>query len=133
MRGMAYKNPKDQKRAARKHYLENKALYVKRAKVGKKKSIARNREFLLQYLLRHPCIDCREDNPIVLEFDHKKELIKLGNLSNMMMNGVSINKLQLELEKCDVRCANCHRIKTAKEEDWWIYRAAKEPGSSPVS
>ncbi len=130
---MAYTNKEDQKKAARRHYLANKTVYIERARLGKIKSIARNRRFLYEYLLIHSCVDCRETNPIVLEFDHDKSKEKEDNISNMMCNGVSLSKLQLELDKCEVRCANCHRIKTAREENWWINRAVEESGSNPVS
>lgn len=115
---MAYKNPEDQKKAAREHYSKNKNLYIERAKIGKIKSLKRNREFVLNYLRKHPCVDGEEANPVVLEFDHRKSEEKLGNVADLAINGVSLSNLVSEMEKCDVRCANCHRIKTAKEEGW---------------
>jgi hypothetical protein len=30
-----------------------------------------------------------------------------------------LNQVKNEIEKCDVRCANCHRRKTAKDFNWY--------------
>jgi hypothetical protein len=65
----------------------------------------------LEYLKAHPCVDCGETNPVVLEFDHvrgKKEF----NISKASAKNIGICRLQGEVAKCDVRCANCHRKKT---------------------
>lgn len=122
---MAYKNNDDQKDYARKHYLANKKLYLKRAKAGKKKSIYRNREYVFDILKNSACVDCGEDNPVVLEFDHDKSQRKRGAISNLISHAVSIKVLKTEISKCMIRCANCHRIKTAQEENWWIYTRVK--------
>jgi hypothetical protein len=55
------------------------------------------------------CIDCGISDWRVLEFDHvrgKKE----GNIGSMKTS--SITTIKEEIRKCEVRCANCHRIKT---------------------
>ena len=56
------------------------------------------------YLKKHPCVDCGEKNPIVLEFDHLRD--KLIEVSRLVQY-TSINKVQSEIEKCEIRCANC--------------------------
>jgi len=87
------------------------------------KARKRNKEFRLviqkyiwNYLLNHPCVDCAERDPIVLEFDHIK--VKLMAVSKLISHG-SINNIKLEIEKCEVRCANCHRRKTALQYSWY--------------
>jgi hypothetical protein len=106
----------------RKEY--DKVYHKKRWKSGKKKEQQEvrqniNREFIFRFLLRNPCVDCGENDPVVLEFDHLKDKIK--NVSEMARH-FSIDKLREEIEKCEVRCANCHRRKTAYDFNWWITR-----------
>lgn len=77
-----------------------------------------NREFVWNYLLAHPCVDCGEGDPIVLEFDHvsgKKEF----SVGNAVYRGRSLTSIQEEIGKCVVRCCNCHKRKTAKQFDHW--------------
>lgn len=78
-----------------------------------------NRKLLYQYLSNNSCTDCGEDNPIVLEFDHKDPSVKEYNISNMM--GYSWSKIQLEIDKCEVVCANCHRKRTAIQQNWYSW------------
>lgn len=75
------------------------------------------RQHIWDYLKSHPCIDCGETDPIVLEFDHRSD--KVMAVSHMITAGLSIEKIDLEIAKCDIRCAHCHRRKTAKELGWY--------------
>lgn len=70
------------------------------------------RTFLLAYLHRHGCIDCGEKDPIVLDFDHVRGT-KQYNVSMMSGSGYSLGKIMEEISKCEVRCSNCHRKRTA--------------------
>ena len=74
--------------------------------------------FVRAYLLEHPCTDCGERDPVVLEFDHVRG-VKAGNVSTMMREPVTLKRLQEEIAKCDVRCANCHRRRTARTLGWY--------------
>ncbi len=59
------------------------------------------------------CIDCGYDiNPRALEFDHVTG-VKLFNMAKAAR--MSWDRIFAELEKCVVRCANCHAVKTAGE------------------
>ena len=77
----------------------------------------RNAQHLWDYLLGHPCVDCGEADPVVLEFDHVRGE-KVSALSNMARSYYSIAALDAEIAKCEVRCANCHKRKTAREQGW---------------
>ena len=63
------------------------------------------------YLCEHPCVDCGEDDPVVLEFDHLRD--KVDNISKMASLKRPWSVILEEIEKCEVVCANCHRRRTA--------------------
>lgn len=88
--------------------------------------VFRNSCFIYNYLLEHPCVDCGESNPIVLEFDHDKNNKKEKDISRLISSKCSLDKIVKEIEKCSVRCANCHRIKTMKEGNHIRYRLCNE-------
>ena len=74
-----------------------------------------NREWLYNYLLEHPCVDCGEEDPVVLEFDH----IEQKNISiSKAVNQWSLKRIKEEIEHCEVRCANCHKRATALDQNW---------------
>lgn len=65
------------------------------------------RHFVFSYLGSHPCVDCGESDPMVLTFDHVHGNKKM-NVSQMVNQGYSIDAIKSEIDKCVVRCANCH-------------------------
>ncbi len=71
---------------------------------------AENRRRIIEYLATHPCVDCGETDIIVLEFDHLGD--KVANVSTYANGGRTWPRIEAEIEKCEVRCANCHRRKT---------------------
>ena len=75
------------------------------------------RSRLLEYFKQHPC-KCGESRPAALDFDHVRG-VKGDNVSNMV-NRCSWERIVEEIAKCEVRCANCHRAKTAKERGWYL-------------
>ena len=88
-------------------------------KKRKKKTKIRNLRYVFEYFKTHPCVDCGETNPVVLEFDHKNPNNKTIEVSKLIMGVAGLDTLQTEMDKCDVRCANCHRVKTSKQYDWY--------------
>jgi L-lysine 2,3-aminomutase len=75
---------------------------------------------VLDYLREHPCLDCGETDPVVLEFDHVRG-IKKSAVADLIRRNYSWSVVAEEIEKCEVRCANCHRLKTARDHNYWIY------------
>lgn len=64
------------------HYSANKARYVQQAR-ERKQALARERTaWLLTYFESHPCADCSETDPVVLEFDHRRD--KQFNIGNAL-------------------------------------------------
>jgi len=72
-------------------------------------------KYIAEYLRQHPCVDCGEDDIVVLEFDHVRGK-KRGAIS--VLKRYSLKAVKEEIEKCEVRCANCHRRKTAMQFNW---------------
>lgn len=70
------------------------------------------REKLLAFLSTKLCLDCGEKDPVVLDFDHIDSSTKFKSISRMLSGHYSWNSLMKEIEKCEIRCANCHRRKT---------------------
>ena len=86
----------------------------------------RNQKFVWDYLEAHPCVDCGESDPVVLQFDHKDPSKKSFGIGNR--ESVSLSKLQEEIDKCDVRCANCHTRRTAVQFNWHKWRSPLNKG-----
>jgi hypothetical protein len=74
-------------------------------------TLERSRAHVLAFLKEHPCVDCGEDDLRVLEFDHVRG-VKLAAVTKLMYQKRPLAILQVEIAKCEVRCANCHRKKT---------------------
>ena len=107
-----------EKRKNKEHYLKYKVEYLERVDKRKKEKTKENREKLLEYFKEHHCVKCGENNPIVLDFDHRDEKEKKYGISNMITSYNWVTILT-EIQKCDVLCANCHRIKTSQQFGWW--------------
>jgi len=72
----------------------------------------RNRRFVNAYKFAVGCCDCSERDPIVLDFDHVRGA-KRHRVSTMVALGWSLLTIVREIEKCEARCANCHRRRHA--------------------
>jgi len=77
----------------------------------------KNRQLAWNYLKAQPCVDCGESDPVVLQFDHFKD--KKYQLANLVGSNRSWQVILKEIEKCEVRCANCHYRKTAREKGYY--------------
>jgi len=104
-------NKDKQKIWASEHYQRNKQKMIEKASINNKITFQRNSKYVNDYLLSHPCVDCGNNNTIVLEFDHIKDDKKF-NISDIRKRAYSLKTIQDEISKCEVRCANCHRIVT---------------------
>ncbi len=98
---------KDKQRAAiRKHYYANKQTYIDKA-YKKRQAV---RDWVNNIKTITPCTDCGVKYPYyVMDFDHltdKKVLI------SKVINSGSWKQTKDEIEKCELVCSNCHRIRT---------------------
>lgn len=56
------------------------------------------------------CLDCGKSFPnCCYDFDHRDPIIKSFNISENMSK--SLIELEIEADKCDLLCSNCHRIR----------------------
>lgn len=62
-----------------------------------------------------PCVDCGIKYPsYVMDFDHIDATTKVTNICNLKRHRVAFVKIEAEIAKCEVVCANCHRERTNK-------------------
>lgn len=60
-----------------------------------------------------PCSDCGNCFEVCcMDFDHREGTTKAYNLGSMFAHHYSKELIQTELDKCDLVCSNCHRIRT---------------------
>ena len=87
--------------------------------------IKRRRELLDRYKTRKGCVDCGYNaNPYALCWDHIDPALKI--MTPHRMASYSIKNIFAEARKCEVRCANCHQIRTVKEKHYLERKALGE-------
>src|SRR5215469_13548519 len=99
---------------SREHYRKNARKHNQRRLANQRRYRVRNRRLMDQHLAERACIDCGEDDPIVLEFDHVRGP-KLADVSTLVSRAFPWKRIREEMEKCEVRCANCHRRRTSSQ------------------
>lgn len=97
-------------------YREHRPQYVANVIVNTDRYRERNQRFVVEYLKEHPCVDCGETDPLVLEFDHVRG--KERNVSQLKWSSAPTWRIMGEIERCDVRCVNCHMRRTATQSGW---------------
>lgn len=88
-------NPSRKEKA--RQYIERGKAIIARAKIGKS-------------------CECGEDNPAILEFHHIDPSQKLGAVGERV-RGWSESRILAEIDKCVLRCVNCHRVHEWKNRD----------------
>lgn len=108
---MPYRDIEDRRAASRRHYESHVDLVKARAAEYRTRKRQGDRDFVNQAKSR-PCTDCgNEYPPYVMQFDHVgtgKEF----NISQAAGRGYGRQKIQAEIDKCEVVCANCHAVRT---------------------
>ena len=104
---MAYKDPEKQKAYQARWYQEQRDK-VRRSVRDRRRN---TRKWVEQYKTDHPtCNMCGLDYPPhILDFDHLPEYKKFRDIGKMAKDGFAIEKIEKEIEKCQLLCANCHR------------------------
>jgi hypothetical protein len=104
---------------SREWYVHNRLVHMARVRDRNKRVRAEHQERLAEYLLDHPCVDCGEADLRVLELDHDDPAEKVANVGRLVTLSLPWSTVLAEIEKCSVRCANCHRRRTAEAFGWW--------------
>ncbi len=101
------------KNRGRNYYHQNHDKQLKLALIRKEKYRTERRIWLAR-LKDKPCCDCGiKYPPHVMDFDHRDSDIKIGSISWLAFHDTAnLEKIILEIEKCDLVCANCHRMRT---------------------
>lgn len=112
------------KEYSRKHYEANIEVYKAKSAASNRKLRLRNREYIKNIKESNPCMDCGKKYPFyVMHFDHIYD--KNGSVSDLSRASSSIERIQKEIDNCELVCANCHAERTysrAYDEDTseWI-------------
>lgn len=96
------------------HYKKDIEAYKKRNKAHNARSRAEFRLWMVE-LKSKPCTDCKETyHPCQMDFDHvrgEKEF-EIGQAACL-----SRERVEQEIQKCELVCANCHRLRTYKRNN----------------
>ena len=101
---------RDQQAANAVYYRRNRAFESRRVRI---------RQDATRDLLRErrsvPCLDCGGVfEPHQMDFDHRDPEAKSFRLTSGSAMLASAKRLEAEIRKCDVVCANCHRVRTMR-------------------
>jgi hypothetical protein len=90
-----------------------KPCFIARHRDGVRKRSKELRDYIQSIKLERGCTDCGyRSHPAALEFDHLPGFVKEYRLATMSA-GSTKAKIDAEIAKCEVVCANCHRVRTA--------------------
>ncbi|OGM63491.1 hypothetical protein A3A52_05085 [Candidatus Woesebacteria bacterium RIFCSPLOWO2_01_FULL_39_14] len=96
----------------RKYYTENRDRQLPLANIRRRRYYREKRDFIINAKNR-PCADCGNKLPsYVMDFDHRDGGDKIVDIARAVTANWSLNKIKAEIEKCDIVCANCHRMRT---------------------
>lgn len=105
-----------QQEAWNRWYQANKAKHHERVRATEKKRRDKVRQLVREYKGDRGCSRCPEHRPACLDFHHVGD-DKEFNVADALRNGYGIPRIMAEIAKCEVICANCHRVQHANAED----------------
>lgn len=100
-----------QRGLTKKHYQGNKQYYIDKASVSNDSANAKRKAYVDKLKAETPCMDCGNNfPPVAMDFDHRDGTEKYKNVSQLLK--YSWKKMLEEIQKCDIVCSNCHRVRT---------------------
>lgn len=112
--GQLYEHCKScSKKRGRDYYYKTREHQLGLVKLRVRKYVQERLEFLAK-AKNKPCAECKSCYPPwVMDFDHLDSSTKLGDISHMFLRRMwNIKRVEEEISKCEVVCANCHRKRT---------------------
>jgi hypothetical protein len=98
-----------------------KRCVVDRYRSGVSERAKRDRLYFQQIKVERGCTDCGYSaNPVALDFDHLPGQVKVYRVCTMA--GMRRELIDAEIAKCEVVCANCHRVRTNER----LYESAED-------
>lgn len=97
----------------REWWAKHKHLKLEEKRVRSKRRHKSLRLYIVNFLKKTKCILCEISDWRVLEFHHRDQNEKKFNLANGP--SYSLREIKIEIAKCDVVCANCHKIITMNQ------------------
>lgn len=96
------------------NYYKSNVIRQRQLALRRKRKYVNERINFVNSLKNKPCVDCGKIYPPwVMDFDHKEEYKKLSSISNIVRHRTwKFDKIEKEIRKCDLVCANCHRERT---------------------
>ena len=113
-----------QRKLSRNYYELNKKRCIEVIGINKRRRALENYIEIVTRYLNVPCVDCKTVyHPASMVFDHRagsvKNIYKNQGVNHLVRDGYSKKAIKEEIEKCDVRCQNCHFLKTSKDFKHW--------------
>jgi len=129
---MPFKDPEAKKACHTKYmrevwYPANRDKHIGMVNASRGKRRLLYRQLIHQIKVQSGCADCGIRDPRVLDFDHV-EGAKHYEVSFLTSGAYSLESILREINKCVVRCANCHRIVT-----WERRQKRKSSVQSPTA
>jgi hypothetical protein len=86
---------------------------------SQKKHRDKNHNLMWELLTNSECKDCKINDPRVLEFDHLPIYEKKFDISRAVGGSTrSWSSILTEIQKCDIVCSNCHKIRTMERGNY---------------
>lgn len=107
-----FKDKVKQRESSRKHYARNSEAIQQKTAENNRLIRRRNKAYIDGVKGTNSCADCGVSYPpYVMQFDHIVDG-KRGNVADMARDGFSLENIQLEIDKCELVCSNCHAERT---------------------
>jgi hypothetical protein len=86
------------------------------ARARARKKLINTRRILIQKVKNRPCADCLDwFNPWQMDFDHRPGTNKIKAVG-LLAHTASMERVLVEMAKCDLVCSNCHRNRTYRRK-----------------